>query len=245
MTGKNEVKPLAIFVEAYIWLHTRTSVRVLLFGADPTKTPNYILSNQGRWINRDTLVDLYAIIRVIIDCLLLWLVASPLQTHPMTALLVGLFTLHRLNELLGGVLYILIHRARFDYADGRKMAITLLAYLEPVLLFAILHGALSIILAGTSFSISGTGYALAGKPLTWSWITLLHYSVGCYTTVGWGDVSATLPFTMALSDIETMTGVVMLTLTISRFVAAALDPGMAGESGQPKNQDATTTHSGQ
>jgi hypothetical protein len=134
--------------------------------------------------------------------------------------------LYRLNELFGGVFYILINRARHDYADGRKLLISLLAYLEPMLLFAVLHGVLSN-LQGISRGICapGAGYSFAGK--SWGASTLLHFSVGTYTTVGWGDVTPNYPSTMILSDIEAVAGIVMLTLTVSRFVSAALDAGMS------------------
>ena len=172
MTDGSEIKPLAIIVDAYLWIHEKTSLRALLFGPDPTKTPRYITAHHGRWINRDTLVDLYAIGRILIDRILLWLVVYHLREHRICALLVGLFTAHRLNELLG-VIYILLRRARADYADGRKLAITLLAYLEPIILFAILHGVISIVLSGRSGSFFAAGYSLGSNP--WTLTAIVHY----------------------------------------------------------------------
>jgi hypothetical protein len=145
---------------------------------------------------------------------------------------ISLCVLYRLNELFGGVFYVLILRARHDKADGRKMLISLLAYLEPMLLFAVLHGAVSRILTLQATAL-GSGYSLSNR--TWNWVTIMHYSIGCYTTVGWGDISATDSYTMMLSDLETVTGVIMLAFTISRLVAAALDANMSSSEAGREN----------
>jgi len=147
MTDKDKVNILGKTVEAYLWVHSHMSLRALLFGRDPDHTPKYILAHQGRWINRDTLVDLYAIAWPVIGGLLLWLANAPLRGHPLCALFVGLIAIYRLNDLLGAVLYVLIYRARYDLVDARKLVISLLAYVEPILFFSILHGVLSIYLS--------------------------------------------------------------------------------------------------
>jgi hypothetical protein len=225
VTDKHKVNPLGAFVEGYLRFYSYISLRALLFGVDPDHTRQYISAHQGAVFNRDTLVDFYAIGWPLFGCLLLWRISVSLQTHPLCALLICLIAIYRLNELIGGVLYVLVYRARYDFADARKLATSLLAYLEPILFFAILHGASSAaVLFRATSSTTDTGYMLGGRP--WTWVTMLHYSVGCYTTVGWGDVVATVPRTMVLSDIETVTGILMLTLTISRFVAAAMDASM-------------------
>src|SRR5258708_4651067 len=172
-------KPLGMIVDAYLWLHSRTSFRALLFGSDPDKPPTYIVTREGRWFNRHTLVDFYAMTWPIFGCLLLWWTSASLKGRPMSAILIGLIAIYRLNELLGAMFYVLISRARFDAADARKLATSLLAYVEPILFFAILHGALAIYLSGINGSTDGTGYLLGGRP--WNWSTMLHYSISCYT----------------------------------------------------------------
>jgi hypothetical protein len=216
--GNQHVNLFGALVDCQFWLYSKFSLRSLLFGLNPEATPKFIQAHEGRWINRDTLVDLYAIAWPLIMAFFLWRLNS---YGELKASLIGLLTAYRLWELCGGVFYVLVMRARFDYPDARKMIISLLAYLEPILLFAVLHGALSVILSAWYGLGLGAGYSLAGR--VWAWNTTLHYSLACYTTVGWGEISADHMCTMLLSDIETVTGILMLTFTISRFVSAALD----------------------
>jgi hypothetical protein len=226
-----DVRPLELVIAFYFWLHKKISVRAHLFGVDPTQTPHFITKHESAWFNRDFLVDIYAIIWPIGSVIALWWVGTSTvsENKIYCLLIVGLVAAYRLNELFGGVFYILINRARHDYADGRKLLISLFAYLEPILLFAVLHGVLSDVLGIVqALSTPGTGYTFAGR--SWGAISILHFSVGCYTTVGWGDISASYPSTMILSDIEAVAGIIMLTLTVSRFVSAALDSGMSQES---------------
>lgn len=230
MATSTEIKPLALLVNAYLWLHRKTSLRALLFGVDPSKTPEYISNCKYSSITRDTLVDVYALLWPAFDCLLLWFAGSNLMGHPHLALIVGIIVAYRVNELLGGIFHVLIKRAGLDGADGRKLAISLLAYIEPILLFGVIHGSLAAVLAGQSGAVASSGYSLGGR--AWNWALLLHYSVGCYTTAGWGDVSANRVSTMFMSDIETVTGILMLACTISRFIAAAVDSSMTKAPGE-------------
>lgn len=218
------VKPLKSLVDLYLSIHRRISLRPILFGVDPDHTPNFIITHENRWFNRDCLVDVYAIVWPIAGLVLLYFGSNP-SIHFGWALFILVVAAYRLNELFGAVFYILVYRAREDTADGRKLAISLLAYLEPIILFAILHSVFSAILAAGKVTESGAGYNLNGQ--VWGAITAFHFSVECYTTVGWGDVSATNPCTMILSDIEAITGIIMLTLTVSRFVSAVLGPSTA------------------
>lgn len=218
MAGNQHVNPFGALVSCQFWLYSKLSLRSILFGLNPEVTPKFITAHEGRWINRDTLVDLYAILWPLIAVSFLWRANS---CGEYGAWLVGLLTIYRLWELCGGVFYILVVRARFDYPDGRKIIISLLAYFEPILLFAVLHGVLSAIVSRWYGLGAGAGYSLGERG--WTWSTILHYSLACYTTVGWGDISGNHTYTMLLSDIETITGILMLTFTISRFVSASLD----------------------
>ena len=223
------VKPLKEIVEACLAFHSKISLRSKLFGPDPDLTPKFILDHQGRYFSRDMLVDVYAIFWPLFDCALLWLVVGPLHCSLVWTVGIGTIAAYRLFDLMGAILWVLIKRSPYDSADERKMAISLLAYVEPIFLFAILHGALSAILAINSNSIAGAGYALDGK--AWNWVSVLHYSVGCYTTIGSGSVSALCPFSILLSDIETLTGIIMITLTITVFVSRALSAKPTPERG--------------
>jgi Ion channel len=218
MSRNQHVNPFGALVKCQFWAYSKFSLRSLLFGLNPELTPQFIVAHEGRWINRDTLVDLYAIGWPLIAACSLWRVNS---FGPLEESVVGLAITYRLWELCGGVFYVLVMRARFDYPDGRKMIISLLAYLEPILLFAVLHGVVALMLARCYGLGAGAGYSLGDR--AWTWTTILHYSVGCYTTVGWGDISSNHSVTMLVSDAETVTGILMLTFTISRFVSAALD----------------------
>jgi len=233
---KPEIRPLGAMVDLYLAVHEWTSIRCRLFGADPTLTPQFIKRHEGRWFNRDFFVDLYALAWPIASWLTLWWLGTPaaIRTNYYILSMVGAIWIYRMNELLGGVLYILVKRARSDVADGRKLAISLIAYLEPVFLFSVLHGVVSAVLANGNVASAGVGYEVGGR--LWRASTIFHFSVGCYTTVGWGDVTAVAPSAVILSDIEAITGILMLTLTLSRFVAAALDPLMSKTESAPKRE---------
>jgi len=231
---KPNVKPLGTLVDCYLWFHRTTSIRSRFFGVDPTETPKFIERNQSRWFNRDFLVDVYALAWPIACWATLWWLGTPsaIRTNRCALIAIGVIAGYRLNELLGGVSYILIKRARADFADGRKLAISLLAYLEPIILFAVLHGVVSDVLANGNTALAGKGYEIGNR--LWRASTIFHFSVGCYTTVGWGDVTAVAPLAVCLSDVEAITGILMITLTLSRFVAAALDREMSA-TGPPTN----------
>lgn len=233
MSSDARIKPLAVIANAYLSVHEKVSLRAILFGSDPTTAPKYIANSGSRWLNRSTLVDLYALMGPVVGFLLLSLVNGPASDCLTWALCIGALSVYRLNELLGGILRVVIRRSREDRADERKMAMSVIAYAEPMVIFAVLHGVLSVRLKAIS-GVVGAGYSLGGRG--WNWVTMLHMSVACYTTAGWGDVSPTSPSTMLLSDIEAVVGILMLALTISTFVSRALDhstPEARGTSSAP------------
>jgi len=217
-----KLKPLSILMVTYLKLHRHISLRAILLGADPTTTPKWLQESNSRWLNRSTLVDLYAMLWPLCDCFLLWLVMARLSCHATVAPAIALVALYRLNELFGGIFWVLTYRANVDSPNPRKFAFTFLNYVEPILLFAVLHGAISDILSNGGSQLVPGGYLLEHR--CWNWVTVLHYSVGRYTTVGAEGVSPTSPLTTILSDIETLVGVIMIVLTISVFVSRTISP---------------------
>lgn len=222
----NPYRPLHGIVQTYLSVHKWISFRSLVFGRNPDEPPEWLRSRErgNSRFRRDFFVDLYAVFWPAVSIAVLYWIATPsaMATNPLALALVGFLVVLRLNELLGGITYVLLERARKDVADGRKLLISLLAYVEPILLFAILHGVIYAVVVQDS--PGAKVYELAGRD--WRAATVFHYSVGCYTTVGWGDVSAVHPFAMFASDVESITGILMLALTLSRFVSAALDRDM-------------------
>jgi hypothetical protein len=209
----------------------------LLLGVDPSKTPKYLLNRRSQWFNRSTLVDFYALAWPVLDMFLLLFLCGFLTQRVVPAITLGLLALYRLNELIGGVFHVLLRRAAYDSADERKMIITVLAYLEPILLFGILHAAMSVVLSRCAGCTIGAGYSL--ERVSWHWSTIIYYSLGCYTTVGAAGVAPICPSTMLLSDLETITGIFMLASTISAFVSKTL--GKAAVTLENKNAEMSTT----
>jgi Ion channel len=223
-----KTKPLGAVMDGYLWLRPYTSLRSILVGVDPSKTPNYLRNPKRQWLNRSLVVDLYSCVWPAIDFALLWLVTERESGHPISAMIIGIVATYRLNEIFGGILWVLLRRARDDYADARKLAMTLLLYFEPILLFAILHGSCFILLNGCDPLAHSAGYSLDQRG--WDWITALHYSVGRYTTVGAEGILPISTSAMILSDIETLVGIIMIALTISVFVSRALPSQAASDS---------------
>jgi hypothetical protein len=128
-----------------------------------------------------------------------------------------MLSLYRLNELFGAVLHVLLNRAKHDYVSGRKMGLTLLAYVEPILTFAVLHAMIATVVPCCPAAGSAEVYAFTGR--AFSGCTFFYFSASCYTTVGWGDVTAVHPAAMFASSIESIFGLLMLALTVSTFVS--------------------------
>lgn len=218
MTSQNRFCPLDIIVKSYLKFHEKTSLRTFLLGKDPSQTPRFLQKHETYMFNRSTLVDTYAIMWLIIDLSILVLLGK-LRGHPIWASVLAVLGFYRLHDIWGNILHVFLHRSQHDYVSERKLALTFGVYVEPILVFAFLHSALEIVLK--AWSSSEEIYALGGR--TWNWITSLHFSTACYTTVGWGDVSAKHPLAMILSSIESVMGILMLAMTISVFVSRSLN----------------------
>lgn len=207
-------------MDVYHKFHNKTSLRAILLGKDPSDTPKILIDHQSSWFNRSFFVDLYAIVWPCIEIILLYFLGSRLLNHPILTLIVGCWAIYRLHEITGGILHVLLHRSSFDHADERKMILTLLCYIEPILIFAIFYAVLFIVIP---FFIGNQNVEIFSiNKIKWGGLTAFYFSAACYTTVGWGDISAKHPLAMLLAGCESIFGVIMLTLTISVFISRAI-----------------------
>jgi hypothetical protein len=214
MCDKEPYLPLRWIVSAWLSASQYATLHHWLLGDRPERPSRYICP-ASRCLNYHTLHDIYLLV--------MWSLALSgivLVTHVsgrIAAFAILIAVTLRLHEVATAVLRVSLKVGQVERKKRpteRTFAIAALVYLEPILLFGIMHAAMPSAL-GLS---PDTVYAhLEGSK--WDTPSLVYYSVACYTTVGWGDIYPRVSEAKVLSGAETLFGVLLLVCTISAFVA--------------------------
>jgi Ion channel len=215
-------RPLQIIASRALALSALVSLHDRLLGGDPDAASALVSGcarRRGVPAGEAYAIyhDIYILTWIALEVLALG-AGAVTGTAPAPALVICLLAAGRLLELLGGICRVMIRRRAYDDADERKLLMSLLVYLEGALLFANLHWYASRILL--RYCSAAAAYATPAG-IQWTSWTALYFSVGTYTTVGWGDVHACHPLAMVMSSVEAIVGVFVLAITISGFVSRA------------------------
>ena len=203
--------PLRRVVLVWFFLTRWLSPHFWIFGENP-ESPRWYFRGKRRTLNYHTFHDLY-----IMCCWTISLggtIVSLRLSCGWAAIVLMFLVAVRLHELFRSLVKTLLTLKKRQHRPlERTFAMTLAAYTEPILLFAIMHTFLPVALGMRAEEV----YNLTGPE--WQWADVIHYSVACYTTVGWGEIHALYGASRILSSVETGYGVMMLVFTITAFIS--------------------------
>ena len=208
--------PLRCLVAAWFSFSKYGSLHYWLLGESPELARSY-LPKDSHYLNYHTLHDVYMLLMWVLAFIGSFLsVSFSSRTIAITVIVIaGL----RLHELLRSLVRTLLKAKDRKYRPGeRTFAIIIMAYSEPIFMFAIMHACLP-----TAVGLqAGDMYSLG--VCRWDIQAVLHYSIACYTTVGWGGIHAMTAGARILSSVQTVYGILMLVFAITSFISRSEGP---------------------
>lgn len=209
---------LAHLVETLLRLARWVSPRYWLIGWNPPHdSPKWLLKLNGTAFRRDNLHDIYVSGWTCAELLLLLFwnsVGCSLNFNAVQGWLLLIAVNVHLLEVMLGTVFVMMKRRHLDSVNPRKFAITALAYLDGVFVFAVSY----LLLPGLIGITPSRVYSFP-PDVEFSSGSMFHFSVACYTTTGWGNIHPVHPVVMFLSSVESLVGTLFIIATIASFVS--------------------------